>query len=75
MSLSNFGRKKAGAGKLDTNARFWKILGAGKCVRKFDFFGNLWYNKRLGVELGAQVSPKCNLKFDKEVKAGCATKI
>lgn len=73
MGLSNFGRKKAG--KLDANARFWKILGAGGCARKFEFFGDLWYNKRLGVELGAQVILKCNLKFDKEENAGRLGKI
>ena len=74
MGLSNFERKKAGKLELGelSNFRSWK---AGRCARKFEFLENLWYNKRLGVELGARVIPKCKSKFDKEVKAGCATKI
>ena len=73
MALSNFGRKKAGAGKLEleswvvSNFRSWK---AGGCARKFEFLENLCYNKRLGVELGARVIPKCSPKFDRKVKAG-----
>ena len=69
MALSNFGRKKAGAGKLElglSNFRSWK---AGGCARKFAFLENLCYNKRLGVELGARVIPKCSPKFDRKVKA------
>ena len=67
MGLSNFERKKAGAGKLElglSNFRSWK---AGGCARKFEFLENLWYNKSLGVELGARVSLKYiqNLKFPK----------
>lgn len=73
MGLSNFGRKKAGKLELElSNFRSWK---AGRCARKFEFLENLWYNKRLGVELGARVVPKGKSKFDKEVKAGCAMKI
>lgn len=73
MGLSNFGRKKAGKLELGLGCQ---ILEAGKpgCARKFEFLENLWYNKRLGVELGARVNLKYNQKFDREVKAGCATK-
>lgn len=73
MGLSNFGRKKAG--KLGVNAGFWEILGAGSCARKFEFLEILCYNKRLGIELGARISPKGKSKFDKKENAGCATKI
>ena len=67
MGLSNFGRKKAGKLELElelSNFRSWK---AGRCARKFEFLENLWYNKRLGVELGARAIPKAkeNLKFSK----------
>lgn len=73
MCLSNFGRKKAGKLELElSNFRSWK---AGRCARKFEFLENLWYNKRLGVELGARVIPKTSPKFDKEVKAGELGKI
>ena len=74
MGLSNFGRKKAGKLELGelSNFRSWKAV---RCARKFEFLEILWYNKSLGVELGAQVSLKCVSKFDKEVKAGRATKI
>ena len=75
MSLSNFGRNKAGKLELElelSNFRSWK---AGRCARKFEFLENLWYNKSLGVKLGARVIPKYMSKFDKEVKAGRTTKI
>lgn len=75
MGLSNFGRKKAGAGKLElglSNFRSWK---AERCARKFEFLGNLWYNKSLGVELGARVIPEYNPKFDREENAGKLGKI
>ena len=73
MGLSNFGHKKAGKLELElSNFRSWK---AGRCAKKFEFLENLWYNKRLGVELGARISLKCEPKFDREVKAGRATKI
>lgn len=62
MGLSNFGRKKAGKLELElSNFRSWK---AERCARKFDFLENLWYNKSLGVELGAQVSLKYMSKFE-----------
>lgn len=70
MGLSNFERKKAGKLELEiglSNFRSWKT---GRCARKFAFLENLWYNKRLGVELGARISPKYSPKFDREVKAG-----
>ena len=53
---------KAGAGIRLSNFRSWK---AERCARKFEFLENLWYNKRLGVELGARISPKYiqNLNF------------
>ena len=54
-----------------SNFRNWK---AGRCARKFEFLENLWYNKSLGVELGARVSLKCMSKFDREVKAGLPRK-
>ena len=73
MGLSNFGRKKAG--KLEpelSNFRSWKAV---RCARKFEFLEILWYNKRLEVELGARIIPKCEPKFDREVKAGRLGKI
>ena len=63
---------KAGAGIRLSNFRSWK---AGRCARKFEFLENLWYNKSLGIELGAQVIPKYEPKFDREVKAGRLGKI
>ena len=75
MGLSNFGRKKAGklelglgcqileAGKLGDapeNLNFWRI---------YDIIEVAYYRA------GAQVSPKCEPKFDKEVKAGRLGKI
>ena len=73
MGLSNFERKKAGRLELGlSNFRSWKAV---RCARKFEFLENLWYNKRLGVELGARISLKCVSKFDKEVKAGRLGKI
>lgn len=63
MGLSNFERKKAGKLELEelSNFRSWK---AGRCARKFEFLENLWYNKRLGVELGARVSLKAKGEFE-----------
>lgn len=61
MSLSNFSRKKAG--KLDANAGFWEIWEL-EVRQKFDFWEILWYNKRLGIELGTRVSPKAKSEFE-----------
>ena len=62
MGLSNCERKKAGKLELGlSNFRSWK---AGRCARKFEFLGILWYNKRLGVELGARAIPKAKGEFE-----------
>lgn len=52
IGLSNFGRKKAGAGKLGYEWSWNYIL--LELRPKFAFFKNICYNKRLGVELGAE---------------------
>ena len=64
MGLSNFGRKKAEKLELGIRLSNFRSCKAGRCARKFDFLENLWYNKRLGVELGARVIPKCKSKFE-----------
>lgn len=77
MCLSNFGRKKAGAGKLE--------LGLGCQIFEAEKLGdapeNLHFWRFYGIievayyRTGARVIPKCESKFDKEVKAGRLGKI
>lgn len=75
MGLSNFERKKAGAGKLELDCQ---ILEAGKLR---DAPENLNFWRIYGIievacyRTGARVIPKCNPKFDREVKAGRLGKI
>ena len=75
MGLSNFERNKAGKLELGLGCQ---ILEAGKLG---DAPENLNFQKFYDIievayyRTGARIIPKCELKFDKEVKAGYATKI
>ena len=75
MGLSNFGRKKAGKLELGLGCQIFEAGKLGDAPENLNFQKIYDIIKVVYYRAGAQVSPKYNTKFDKEVKAGRLGKI
>ena len=75
MDLSNFERKKAGKLELGLGCQILEAGKLGDAPENLNFWRIYGIIEVAYYRAGARIIPKYTSKFDKEVKAGCATKI